>query len=67
MKITKRQLRRIIKEAGIVYDSPDDFYAPEAYEALIKELGPKRFAMALYAALGDEDQYGIAKWIEERG
>ena len=54
MRITKRQLRKIISEAGIIYDSPDDFYAPEAYEALIEKLGPKRFAYALYAALGDE-------------
>ena len=67
MRITKRQLRKIISEAGIIYDSPDDFYAPDVYEALIEKLGPKRFAKALYAALGDADQYGIASFIEEMG
>jgi hypothetical protein len=65
MKITKRQLRRIIKEAANL----SGMYAAERpgaglnhnavaaeFASLINEFGPDRFAKALVRAFGDLEQ-----------
>ena len=66
MRITKRQLRRIVKEE-LLRESGDPTIV--AYARLIKALGPERFATGLVAALGDVSGYagghaGIIDWIE---
>jgi len=65
MKITKRQLRRIIKE-GLLREGGDPTIA--GYVRAIETLGPERFATALVAVLGDVSGYnghaGILDWIE---
>ena len=64
MKITKRQLRRIIKEELLQewrpetdLGSPDQGDPRARYVALIKDIGPEQFVEGLVAALGDVSGY----------
>ena len=78
MKVTKRQLRRIIKEetddehfnAAATGIARASLNPEEEYVKLIKELGPRSFAKRLIWAFGDMSGHpgghaSIIKWIKE--
>ena len=54
MKITKRQLRQIIKEEKQKLNESSTFDVMQEFEVLINKLGPAAFSKALVDSLGDE-------------
>ncbi len=54
MKITKRQLKRIIAEEKQKLNESSTFDVMQEFEVLINELGPAAFSKALVDSLGDE-------------